>query len=60
MYSEVEKVILKNGFDRMLEAGWTNDVIETAEIVGEIMDPDGPKVIRRAYQISIQGVIGVF
>ena len=59
MYTEVEKVILKQGIGNMLEAGETYGIIDTAEIIGDILDPDGYKIVHKAFCVQINKVIEI-
>lgn len=56
MYTELEKTILKQGIGNMLEAGQTYNIIETAEIIGDILDPDGYKIVHKAFCVQINKV----
>lgn len=52
-YTEVEKTVLKQHIGDMLEDGQTYGMIETAEVVGDILDPDGYKIVRKTFCVKI-------
>lgn len=57
MYTEVEKVILKNAINKMIDQDEDFAMVDTAEIIGDILK--SPSICRRTWNVTIRKVIDI-
>ena len=57
MYTEVEKVILKNEINRMIDQDEDFAMVDTAEVTGNILK--NPSLCRRTWSVTIRKVIDI-
>ena len=55
MYTEVEKVILKNTINKMIDQDEDFAMVGTAEVIGDILK--NPSICRRTWSVTIRKVI---
>ena len=55
MYTEVEKAILKNEINRMIDQDEDFAMVDTAEVIGDILK--NPSICRRTWSVTIRKVI---
>ena len=57
MYTEVEKVILKNAINKMIDQDEDFAMVDTAEVIGDILK--NPSICRRTWSVTIRKVIDI-
>ena len=56
-YTEVEKVILKNAINKMIDQDEDFAMVDTAEVIGDILK--NPSICRRTWSVTIRKVIDI-
>ena len=56
-YTEVEKVILKNAINKMIDQDEDFAMVDTAEVIGDILK--NPSICRRTWSVTIRKVIHI-